>query len=823
MCGYEPEVWQILFHRHRENDVLWPHKRTFGQPENRNETEQSVRNLGSTTQMPISKKPQRRHCCCSLLFAKSHLKLLSPCIHERCVWRPQVKQLVAASRPTSGHHLRRETIWTTFTRLRHLSRPCFVECLIVETPMKLVTFRVVVSLLSVSLVSAGLAWSPASVHAQDRSLSENPELAAYFEDEVSQLEKENDLTRFKSLDEWHEAKPHLREQLFEMLGLRPRPEKTDLQAAITGTTEEDEFVVERVHFQSLPGLYVTGNFYRPKVSAGPLPTILYVCGHGQVKKDGVSFGNKTHYHYHGAWFARNGYNCLIIDTLQLGEIEGVHHGTYKMNRWWWNSRGYTPAGVEAWNCIRALDYLETRAEVNAKRIGVSGRSGGGAYSWWIAALDDRIQCAVPVAGITSLRDHVVNGCVEGHCDCMYMVNTFRWDFATVAALVAPRPLLISNTDKDTIFPLEGVIDIHRQVRHIYRLHGKGDHLGLQITEGPHKDTQELHIHAFRWFNRFLRDDETMIEKTAEKFFQPEQLKVFAQLPSEEINTRVDETFVALAAVPSADAVLADQQAWFNGRLAELRERCFQAWPDHDSEWKPSASVRVESLPIAELDIPNADGLKRLRIHFQSQSHVPLFVDAVLPENQTLDSLKAAAIHVAADPESVFREVLKDRTKDSDAVFVMSPRGLGPHQWIGTEDKQNQIQRRFQLIGTTADAMRVWDIRRAIQSVQTACPNLSAPPTTAGDQMLEPHVLLASLFEPSAAPQSLHHTSADPNQWPSILNLTRTIRPEEILSLVIWHSGVKAKPSSVADARLDLGQKLSSDSRWTGASLLLEDD
>ena len=202
----------------------------------------------------------------------------------------------------------------------------------------------------------------------------------------------------------------------------------------------------------------------------------------------------------------------------------------------------------------------TRPEVDAERIGVTGRSGGGAYSWWIAALDDRVHCAVPVAGVTSLRDHVINGCVEGHCDCMYMANTFRWDYAKVAALVAPRPLLISNTDKDTIFPLEGVIDIHRQVRHIYELHDAGKDFGLQITEGPHEDTQELHIHAFRWFNRCLKNDKSMIEKTAVTFFEPEQLKVFAQLPTDEINTSIDETFVPPAELPSIDDVLKDQDA-----------------------------------------------------------------------------------------------------------------------------------------------------------------------------------------------------------------------------------------------------------------------
>src|SRR6185369_5045047 len=232
------------------------------------------------------------------------------------------------------------------------------------------------------------------------------------------------------------------------------------------------------------GLYVTGNFYLPKNRTGPLPTILYVCGHSLVKTNGISYGNKTYYQHHGAWFARNGYACLIIDTIEAGELLGEHHGTYNRGMWWWNSRGYTPAGVEAWNCIRALDYLETRPEVDRTRFGVTGGSGGGAYSWWIAALDDRIKVAVPVAGIADLENHVVDGCVEGHCDCMFMVNTYRWDYAMVAALVAPRPLLLANTDKDGIFPLEGIERIHQHVRRIYRLYGADNNFGLQISEGP---------------------------------------------------------------------------------------------------------------------------------------------------------------------------------------------------------------------------------------------------------------------------------------------------------------------------------------------------
>ena len=98
-------------------------------------------------------------------------------------------------------------------------------------------------------------------------------------------------------------------------------------------------------------------------------------------KDGVSYGNKAHYEHHGVWYAKHGFVCLVIDTVELGEIRGEHHGTYSKGRFWWWSRGYTPAGCEAWQGIRALDYLETRPEVDKTRFGVTGRSGGGAYSW----------------------------------------------------------------------------------------------------------------------------------------------------------------------------------------------------------------------------------------------------------------------------------------------------------------------------------------------------------------------------------------------------------------------------------------------------------
>src|SRR5882757_4408079 len=398
-------------------------------------------------------------------------------------------------------------------------------------------FPSMLPLLLRSALCALLAW-PLILHAQSSKKEPReflpPPFDQYCARRVTELSSP-DWQKGITAENWPARQTEMRQQLQRMLGLDPWPARSDLHPVITGTVDGDGFVVEKLQFQSLPGLYVTGNLYRPKEVTKPLPTILYVCGHASVVEDGVSMGNKTGYQHHGVWFARHGYVCLVIDTIELGEIHGEHHGTYKEGRWWWPARGYTPAGVEAWNGMRALDYLETRPEVDRTKFGVTGRSGGGAYSWWIAALDERIKVAVPTAGITTLKNHVLDGAIEGHCDCMFHVNTERWDFDRVAALLAPRPLLIANTDSDSIFPLDGVMEIYNRTRALYRTLGQEDHIGVQISEGPHKDTQPLNTGAFNWLNRFLKGADRMdlIDEPARKALEPRVLRVFNELPKDE--------------------------------------------------------------------------------------------------------------------------------------------------------------------------------------------------------------------------------------------------------------------------------------------------
>lgn len=623
-------------------------------------------------------------------------------------------------------------------------------------------------------------------------------IAAYFAAETSRL-ADRTLAHIQTSEDWTSRVSELRRQAREMLGLDPWPERGDLHAQVTGRIERENFVVEKVHFQSLPGLYVTGNLYLPKSQTGPAPAVLYVCGHSRVKQGDTSFGNKTHYQYHGIWFAANGYVCLTIDTIQLGEIEGIHHGTYSEGQWWWNSRGYTPAGVECWNGIRALDYLQTRPEVDPARLGVTGRSGGGAYSWWIAALDERIKAAVPVAGITDLTNHVVDGCVEGHCDCMYLVNTYRWDYAQLAALVAPRPLLIANTDSDSIFPLDGVERLHAQVRRIYRLLGADEHLGLFISPGPHQDTQELQVAAGRWFNRFLKGTDTPVEKTGISLFEPAELKVFASLPADQINTSIQEHFVPQAPPPQLPANAAGWEADRARWTALLRERVFGGWPDDPGPLECQAVCHTASR-----------GLRLAVYEFNSQRHIrlPLYVvqPQTLPPNaevvlrvvddaqwlELICGLRAlfpeaselgTAVPDGCEPDAAWAERLCAELAMQPRVLVYAmPRGVGPTAWDQSARKQVQHRRRFMLLGQTLAGMQAWDVLRTVQAVRDAAVLGEVPVMVTARGPMAAIALYAIPFADGVASARLAELPQRGRDAPDLLNFLRWLDMPQLVAL-----------------------------------------
>src|SRR6266851_9199139 len=397
----------------------------------------------------------------------------------------------------------------------------------------------------------------------------------------------------KTLDEWKSKLPRLRQEYLYMLGLSPLPEKSPLHATITGTKEHEGVIIDKLHFQSRPGLYVTGNLYHPSnhLAAGlapRLPAILYLCGHSGRGRD----GNKTAFQDHGMWFASNGYICLVIDSLQLGEIPGIHHGTYREDRWWWQARGYTPAGVECWNGIRAIAYLTSRPDVDPERIGVTGISGGGAATIWIAAADDRVRCAVPVSGMSDLESYVKNKIINHHCDCMLMINTYGWEWTTIAALIAPRPMLFCNSDNDTIFPMDANRRIADRLRKLYKMYDKPELFDDYVSKGGHDYRPDLRIAIFKWINKHLKNDTGPVKDADFKPLPGKDLRVFAEhkdVPKDAINGKIDETFV-----PKAEVKLPEPgkfEEWKKNLLKNLRASSFRSFPDpipaakiHEAAW-----------------------------------------------------------------------------------------------------------------------------------------------------------------------------------------------------------------------------------------------
>lgn len=531
--------------------------------------------------------------------------------------------------------------------------------------------------------------------------------------------------------------------------------------------------------------------------------------------------------------------------------------------WWWQTLGYTPAGIECWNAMRALDYLETRKEVDPKRIGVTGRSGGGATSWWIAAADDRPQCIIPVAGIADLHAHVVEGdtprfrkgVISGHCDCMYFVNTYRWDFPMVAALCAPRPLMLGNSDADAIFPVPGYRRLAEKVRRIYDLYGAGDKFVLLETAGPHKDTPELRLGAFRWMNRWLQGVEGPTNEQERPRFTPEQLKVLDRRPDDAINPIVQETFIR-PAHPQLPQVPAVTREWWQGQGKEwmqtLRAKVFAGWPEPSPSLasRPVADVKHHGLRLRAFDFTSETGVElRLLLLTGEKAVQPEFVGVVnttshagfagLPwtalqqstrknwfRPEKGDKLSLVVLNVVDDTGwlewvrelgPAFQEVLQvpqvtefDLAKFARtqrllqaqpwAFAILAPRGIGPTRWseAGTP-ADNHVRRRFALLGQTLDGQRVWDVRRGL-AVLRDVPDLKGVPLwLQGKENMAGIALYAALFEPDVVRLDLWHLPASHMQGPTFLNVRQTLDLPQAVALAFPRS-IRMYVKDEAEAR-----------------------
>jgi cephalosporin-C deacetylase-like acetyl esterase len=613
------------------------------------------------------------------------------------------------------------------------------------------------TLTPITLLWIALLCAPVILRAQSESLPwqrmlANREMMNRYLAGIARQLTNDAAAEFQSVASWEKVKEQRRLELLDMLGLEPLPQRSPLNARITGVIDKPEYTIEKLAFESLPKIFATANLYLPKKRSNRVPAVIYVCGHAVSPQ-----GSKVMYQHHAITFAKQGYACLIIDPIQIAETFALHHGAYNLEMPEWYARGYTPAGVEVWNVIRALDYLETRPEVDKSRFGITGRSGGAAMSWFSAAVDSRLKVAVPVMGNSTYAANVAANTQKGHCDCMFPINTYRHDLMTQGALIAPRPLYTMHGKQDTLFPIPGYEEFEAKVGALYRAYESAEKFRNTVVDTGHQDSDFLREQAVRWFDRYLMQvPERTIDLTTDRE-SPENLAVFAgSPPAQALNFRVHELLTANSSpvVPSSAAAWAARRQVL---IEKLRKRVFRAFPASPPILAPP-TLGTENAGLREWTLLSEPGI-RVRGLVRSPTRAG-------------SSRLPTVVYVASegeDEESI-RRTLGQVLNDKNLVLIVFPRGVDEVPWRRTV--QRDVLRNAMHLGRTLDSMRLWDVLKSVGALKQ---QLDADPqriTLVGRGVSGVLGLYAAIFEESIAQVVLLEPPTSHRQGPIFLNILR---------------------------------------------------
>ncbi len=322
--------------------------------------------------------------------------------------------------------------------------------------------------------------------------------------------------QYHSLEEWRDRALHLRRQLLSAAGLLPLPAKTPLNAMVFDRIERGDYTIEKVLLQTLPGFFLAGNLYRPVGRHGRFPGILSPHGHWERGR----LENIPSYSVPalGVSMARQGYVVFAYDMVGYSDTRQTPHD---FGGWREKLYSFTPMGLQLWNSIRAVDFLESLPDVDRNRLGATGASGGGTQTFLLAAVDSRIRAAAPV--------NMISAVMQGGDPCEDAPG-LRFDTFNVelAALIAPRPMLMVSSSGDWTrntptleFPA---------MQQIYSLFGKRNMLQnahFQVGHNYNRASREA-VYAF-FAHRLARSGDSI--DTQERDFTPEQDKDMLVFPN----------------------------------------------------------------------------------------------------------------------------------------------------------------------------------------------------------------------------------------------------------------------------------------------------
>ncbi|MEO7297948.1 MAG: acetylxylan esterase [Verrucomicrobiota bacterium] len=407
---------------------------------------------------------------------------------------------------------------------------------------------------------------------------------------VQDLNTPRSFPKIESKAEWQKRAQEIREQILVSCGLWPMPQKTPLKAHVFGKMIRDGYSIEKVYFQSYPGFYVAGNLYRP-IGKGKFPAILNPHGHWENGR--MADTNTGSIAGRCINFAKQGMIAFSYDMVGYNDTFFPDHGEnistkdfYKRHRGFatnetnllWN---INLMGLQTWNSIRALDFLESLRDVDKSRLACTGESGGGTQTFMLGAIDNRLAAQAPVV--------MVSHSMQGGCSCENAPGLrIEYSNMEIAAAAAPRPQIMIGATGDwtkTMMTIEGPA-----VESVYRLfdernarphpgplpRGEGeDNLRYVIFDFPHNYNQTSREAVYNFFGRILKPRAPSSRETDFKKEADETLRVFSEgkLPDDAVS---EAAFIA-ANIAQSKAVLTSLQPRNKKSLAKYKEIFTPAW------------------------------------------------------------------------------------------------------------------------------------------------------------------------------------------------------------------------------------------------------
>ena len=307
------------------------------------------------------------------------------------------------------------------------------------------------------------------------------------------------------------------------------PERTPLEPRIVGATARPGYRVEKVVFQSQPKHYVTALLYLPDGPAfkPPYPGVLIACGHAFEGKGGGAHQTM------GAILALNGMAGFVFDPIEQGERLQYPYPGHLAEKDWTTTRhtlvgmgslllGRNTARFEIWDGMRAIDYLQSRPEIDPERIGCAGNSGGGTQTGYLMALDDRIRCAAPSCWITTMSRLLADPGAQDSEQNIFGQLRFGVDDAHWILMRAPSPVLVCAAAKDHYFAIDGAWEAFHYAKRLYTDLGYSERVEILESSSPHGYHLTHREATARWMSRWLLGkDRVITEPRIEFLSEPE--------------------------------------------------------------------------------------------------------------------------------------------------------------------------------------------------------------------------------------------------------------------------------------------------------------